>query len=307
MLVLANMSRAAVCLLFVPLFCSGCFTLIGLSAGFTTDYDHREVLLLDGDTGQPIPNATVWTPKGEWGAWGDEARTDRNGRARLRVARYVGRGFYADAPGYLPGSSYTGIVTPNHTDITLELYRPPAPMTGISVPVGFRGSFRVDTANTYGRWHDWSPGQREFYTPINVNGVTKVLASPIPQGRPWYVASVQLAKFDDGTPVRFENPIGRSGWSGEFVHAYPDLRDRVPPRCDGVALYDLGLRTEGGTPPLTGYEIFYVGTLQDAAEKQEELIRSATPTVPAGAPKAGEYYFRPNPLTIDGLPTGQHG
>jgi hypothetical protein len=289
---------------------AGCTQLVfGYSAAaiaLTARYADYNVLVLDGDTRQPIASAIVWTPPRQ-GAFGAESRTDSHGRARIRMPSYIGSGLYADAAGYLPGRTWTGTVSHSDTDITLELYRPPEPVCGLTVPVDYRGIVRVKLGSDKPApiATDWTPGQREFYTPVNVNGITELLAPPFPRGQTRYGAAVSFARWDDGTPLRFENPISGSGWSGEYLFQLPDLRERVPPRADGVALYKLGFYTEGAfAPPLKGHAVYFVGTQPQAAAAQQELLRGATPEVPGTPVPVGQYLFKPLPLDTTHLPVG---
>lgn len=279
----------------------------GASASLSTDYDDYNVQVIDGDTGEPISSAQVYTPPGEWGARGSAARTNAEGQARLRMARHVGGGFYADADGYLPGDFFTGRVSAKDSDVTLELYRPPAPLTGITVPKEYRGVVKVRVEERGDSWpahSTWAPGQREFYTPIDGDGITVLIASPIPRGIERHGTGLAVARFDDGTPLRYENPIAAQGWAGEHLYGLPDIRDMVPPRTDGVALFNLGHKAEGPGPPFNGYQLYFVGTQDEAAAMQQEEMRGSVPLVPDKSPAAGQYTFKPRPLSIDKLPVG---
>jgi hypothetical protein len=299
-------------LILLPLIAGGgCnlpFLVGGLGATLTMGYDDYDVLVLDGDTGKPISKARVRGPHSGWGGSRDSGLTDKNGRERLRVARHIEKPeFTAYADGYLWGDLFTGTVSRNDKDVTIELYRPPAPLTGITVPKDFRGVVRVRVGRGNDPWpthSTWQPGQREFYAPIEVTGVTVLLASPIPRDIKRYGAGVSIARFDDGTPLRYENPIAGQGWAGEHLFGLPDIRDLVPPRPDGVALFHLGSKAEGPGPPYNGYEMYFIGTEQEAAVVQQGQVRGSTPLVPEKSPAAGQYTFTSRPLSISELPVG---
>jgi hypothetical protein len=188
----------------------------------------------------------------------------------------IGGGFYADADGYLPGHTWTGKVSYQGAQVVLELYRPPEPLSGLTIPVEYRGIVRVRAVKPASSSATWKPGQREFHTPINIDGITELQSLPIPRGHGRYGASVSFARFDDGTPLRYAYLMAATGTSGEYLYQLPDLRERVPPRGDGVALFNLGSYAEGELP-LNAYQVFHVGTETQAAAAQRELLQGATP------------------------------
>lgn len=285
------------------------FIVSDLSAQLTARYEHYNVLVLDGDTAEPIKKARVRGPYTGGAMSRDSGWTDSKGRIRLRASCHSENPkFTAEAEGYLWGELYTGTVSRNGKDVTIELYRPPAPLIGITIPNGFRGVIEVQFAGGNTPWpthRTWTPGQREFYTPIEIDGVTVLLASPIPRGIEREGAGgVWIVRFDDGTPLRYENPISGQGWAGEYLFGLPDIRNMVPPRTDGVAFFNLGFKAEGPGPPFNGYQMYFVGTKDEAATTQQAEIRGSVPLLPGKSPVAGQYTFKARPLSIDELPVG---
>ena len=304
--------------LLIPLCCaaaacgSGCF-------GAVT-YDRVGVVVIDGDTGRAVPHADVYTPHGQWGAKPDSAVADAAGRATLREARYLGGGIEAAPDGYLRSATGSADRT-GAEEVTVYVYRPPNPLAGLVIPTGFRGLLQVRPERVDGRTAQpeppppgppWLGGRREFLVVADVDGVTAVLPPP-KLARSQAGATMYLARFDDGTPLRYENPTARAGWSGEHVYGLPDVRDLVPPHDDGVALFHLGSRFDF-RPPTTreaiyrhtmgeGYGIYLVGTRDEAAAEQQRLLGGALPHPRRGAKVAG-YSFRPEPLDIDLVEVG---
>lgn len=292
-------------------------TLCAVLVGGCHTYDRWDVLVIDSDTRQPIPGARAYTPPGEWGATGDDARTDSGGRARLRVVRHVSGGIFAAAPNYLPSLDAQPYDDgPSDGPVTVGLYACPAPLAGLTIPVDFRGVLRVKDGAEPKRvmnsgillWGDgqvYLRGQREFYTPIQTEGLTTLRAPPlIYEGQPYYTR-VYAAQWADGAPLRFENPTASTGWSGENVYGVHDIRDRVPPRPDGVALFHLGGRMDvmtgpeaerlravpgGPTHPVEQHQVYFVGTRDQAAAVQAELVAGSTPIEQGQL--TSEYNFR---------------
>ena len=299
----------------VIVFGSGCFVAEAL---FTAkiDYGRVSVQVIDGDTGRPVPNAEVFTPPGQWGAKGDSATADAAGRATLRIAKYVGGDIDARSRGYLVSAS-SGEA--GARDVKVHIYRRPMPLAGLTVPTDFRGPLRVGSVAGEAALPSppppgppWLDGKRTFYTVADVKGITRI-APPPKLTQVQAGAEVFLARFDDGTALRYENPTARTGWSGENVFALPDVRNLAPPRDDGVALFKLGSRYDI-RPPTTreaiyyryvgeGYGVYFVGTLDEAAIEQQRLLTGAMPE-PKGRAQVVGYTFRPEPLEIDKLEVG---
>ena len=292
--------------------------LTAAGCGWNVNYDRVNVRVIDGDTGRPVSHASVSAPRGSWGATGDRDTADADGRATLRVARHVGRGVEADPAGYLSSVNYRGGVG----EVTILVYRPPRPLAGITIPAGYRGILRIGTRDggpaampqPPDPGPPWLGGKREFYTKADVSGLTDV--APPPRLTPFQgLAEPWIARFDDGTPLRYENPIARSGTSGQYLNGLPDIRDLVPPRDDGVALFHLGGRYNYRPPSPEeanyyrfvgeGWGVYFVGTRDAAAAEQRRLVEGATP-LDSRRPDAPGYTFRPDPLDIDALEVGVH-
>jgi hypothetical protein len=277
------------------------------------DYTRVDFLVVDGETGKPIKGARIHSP-GQWGTSTQGGTTDARGHARVWAATWVSDP-WAEADGYLTAPSCG---PPNERrSIRFALFRPPEPLAGLSIPSGFRGVVRVSIAPAPRPPEEvpapWPRGQREFYTRVlDVNGgggsggITRLQAPPkLYDGQP-YDPCVYVAQFDDGTALRFENPIARTGWDGENIYSLPNIRDRVPPRADGVALFQLGARSDfAAGRRAANYAVYFVGTLAQAAVEQQQLIAGAIPRsqlAPATTLPAGGYEFNPAPLSAAGLP-----
>jgi hypothetical protein len=285
------------------------------SGAANADYSLVDFLVVDGETGKPIKGAKIHSP-GQWGTSTRGGTTDARGHARLWAATWVSDP-WAEADGYLTAPSCG---PPNERrSIRFALFHPPEPLAGLSIPSGFRGVLRVSDALEQPRPPEqlpapWPRGQREFYTRVvEVNGsgtgnggITRLQAPPkLYDGHP-YDPCVYVAQFDDGTALRFENPIARTGWDGENIYNLPNIRDRVPPRADGVALFQLGARSDfAAGRRAANYALYFVGTLDQAAAEQQRLIAGAIPRsqlAPATTLPAGGYEFSPTPLSAAGFP-----
>lgn len=271
----------------------------GLAVGCgAVDYDRVAVRVIDGDTGRPVPHARVVAPTGQWGARGQTVIADGDGRANIRVARYVGGGVRAEPAGYLPSVNYRN--GPSGTgDVVARVFRPPEPIAGLTVPDDFRGELWVQEGAKVATQPADLPllnGRREFYTATDRHALTRLAAPPALYDAQPYPAIVYCARFADGRRLRFANPTASLGFSGSPVAGLPDLRDDVPPAADGVALFDLG--TWIGSPG--NARIFFVGTATDAAAAQQRwLDRDGGPTTRPALHSTG---FRAAPLSIDAMP-----
>ena len=285
----------------LPLLMLCCLTAI--ACGDRHAYESVRVRVIDGETGKPITNTEVRVRSGDWRLQGDSATTDDQGYAEVR--RGIGRSqaIYAVPAGYLPSAGHFPAQDKGH-DVDVLVFKPPTPITGIRVPAKFRGVFAVHNGelSETRRPRPASPkGQREFYTPLNPAGVTKILPPPrLMQSQP-YEAAIHCGEFDDGTPLRFENPIASTGTSGEYLSGLPDLRDRVPPRPDGVALFELGLRIGQGN---LFARLYFVGTRAEAEAEQQKLVADSVERTPNNQLPPGKYAFTPRPLSIDQLEVG---
>ena len=303
------MPLAALLLLLAAPMTGGCWPV--------NDYERVDVRVIDGDTGRPVAGADVTANPGPWGAKSDIATADAAGRANVRATEGLGFGITSYTPGYLTGTTRFDR-DPATGQVIVPIYRPPKPLAGVTVPAGFRGPFRVKLWESNDPQPEpleptppWLDGKREFYTPADAGGLTRLTPPPELTHQP-YDTQLYLARFADGTPLRYENPTAHTGSSGEFVYGLPDIRDLFPPRADGVALYHLGRRWDFGPPPtsrpdrfFTGRHesIYFVGTRDAASAEQRRLVAGAV-ELPRQRTEATGYAFKPEPLDIDPLPVG---
>jgi hypothetical protein len=272
----------------------GCFTVAAIGARLSTPTKVLTVRVLDGDTTHPIARAAIYVEAEALGASGDNAWTNEHGIGRVRTGKT--NRISVRAAGYLPrtGVFPAGV---DGIDVDAIVYKLPAPIAGVMVPVDFRGAFVVQPTIVSAP-SETRPlptgGRREFYTPLNLSGPTKLIPPPHLSDRQPYRIEVHCAAFADGRPLRFENPIG------QHLTGLPDLRDRVPPAADGIALYDLGWQF--GESGNSG-RLFFVGTAADAATEQQRRITAASQRDSFPVPRAHKT-FEPRPLSIDTLPVG---
>src|SRR5688572_16854243 len=95
------------------------------------------------------------------------------------MARHIGRGFHARADGYLWNEAVAA--ADGQTAVIVPLYRAPEPLAGVEIPRGFRGILRVQEGaepQIPGVPASWPAGQREFYTVVRPDGITKLEAPP---------------------------------------------------------------------------------------------------------------------------------
>jgi hypothetical protein len=264
-----------------------------------TDYVSPWVVVFDGESRQPIKDAYIHTPA-SWGASTSGGSTNAAGRAKVRMAKWVGYP-WVDANGYL-ASIY--LQPPEERqEIRVPLFRSPLPLAGLRIPKNFRGMLRVKEGAEPQPPAEisWRNGQREFYTRVVIDGVTTLQAPPKLSQNQYYFSRVFVAQFDDGSDLRFENPTEATGWSGENVYFLPDIRDRVSPRADGVALFKLGVRFNSSIPGGGAVTVYFVGTSQAAREAQEELIRRAITSPTTKARNDQDYEFKAAALSVDKL------
>lgn len=301
------------------LFSSGCGHIVERAVKSSATYTPWDFLVIDGDDGTPIADARV-------SAVADLAddvagTTNRRGIVRLDVPTGVCEGVYVRKAGYMPSPSQHPEWEKLSGTIVIPLYREPPPRTGLIIPAGFRGEFRVreylPTGHPTERPTSTAPalthGRREFLIAIDPNGVVDLQRPPTmvdygrhlvtyesrrPDGTPSKFQldpiDILIYRFSDGTPLRLENPTMPVSSEKVFL---PGVRDLVAPRADGVRLYRLGGWYEGVGGDPTSHTIYFVGTLEQAtAAQRRRMTAGATTAHAAGAPQVSK--FTPIPLVI---------
>ena len=227
---------------------------------------HRvDVVVLDAETGEPIPNAEVAAYYSVLGdhdpLWsmplttiGSSQQTDENGKTSIGVtntAKIVG-----EAPNYLVPTVFypqAASIAPNPEmkgrRATIRLYHEPAPAITIVVPDGYQGPLLVER-QPVDRWVGQEVGERQFTFRATDRGYVRIEATPLLLNFD-SVASrnlrVQYASGDfirDDSRVSDEDvvvrQIGSFGLKDIQVigtkHDQEDLRGRTQQRLDPVTI-----------------------------------------------------------------------
>jgi hypothetical protein len=300
---------------------AGCGHVVDRIVKSGANYDPWDFYIIDGDDGSPIAGVQVDAVAD----LADDAsgRTDRRGRVRLAVPTGVCEGVYATKDGYMPSPSLhpDWETLPRDKPIVIPLFREPPPRVGMILPADFRGLFRVreysQTSFETERPTTTQPaptrGRREFLITIDPTRVNELRRPPTMSDHGRHLTTYEtrrrdgapgkfqldptdilIYRFSDGTPLRLENPT--MPVSNDLVFL-TGVRELIPPRADGVAIFRLGVVYEGVGGGATTNTVYFVGTLEQATAAQRTLTSQA-----ATAPSKSKT-FRAIPLTIADLST----
>jgi hypothetical protein len=226
-----------------------------------------DVVVLDGETGQPVPSASVAVKyDGQSSAWfmppEEQRKTDGQGKAIIPVADFRAGSIFWDvsADGYADerphadsggGERVPGAFLPSDKaddssglHAVVRLLKGPAPRITVVVPSGYRGPVWVEFVDKQG----WAkPGEREFAYPANARGYVEIPTISL-------FCSVSrenlFAQYADGTPI----PAGDFG------------QDQV-----GFRWVCGGERVKSGKPPTRS--LWMVGTTTNLAELKRRIRR----------------------------------
>ncbi len=275
-------------LLFLLVCSQGCFALLlgpaALEDRIVRSHQKVVFLVLDAETTQPIPGATVTVGYAGWAGMvpGDVAGvTDTDGKVELRVVRDRAPGASVETSRYMPNpEGELGGRPPSQ--MVLRVFRLPRPYHVLEVPAGYRGilEFRIvplgwdrDPPQEY---PNWKPGQREFVTRLEPEQVATMQCLPEFGGQTYDFESILLARSADETPIPLWFP-------GGFRKPLEGRQDVVPQvlKEDTVALWHLGSAEA---------IVMYMGTLRDAESAQNQLRKRWE-----GSLREGLYWLPPMP------------
>lgn len=251
--------------------CPGCFAVLlgpaAIEERITRSYKPVRVRVIDGETRQPLPHATVSIGYGGWGGMKPPHElfvTDTSGEAMIRIARDRAPGVRASAEGYQANAYRDGPIGADPPDeLAIFLYRLPAPYHVLEFPPGARGVFRFGVTNP-GRLREppesdagWRPGQRAFVTRLESADIVHMKSLPAMGQQENDYDSIRAARFADGSSL----PL----WFRREFQLPPDGETGAAPTGDdALACWQIGV---------SGQIVVYVGTRRDANSAQAALQR----------------------------------
>ena len=214
----------------------------------------------DAETGEEIETGTACVKHNRMSALdffppGESCAPFNGGAAKVRADHTHLPHLFLKAAGYLPGNAYipdpflNNLPRPQHIDV--RLYREPAPVVKLTLPVGYRGVVKVGFRSRGAGDAPYLPGQRLFHVQVKGSGVHWLASSPLLDS-----SAAFYAEHADATPL----PSTRWGYA------------------DSVALraangYNLDV-------PRAVVQVFFVGRVDEYRQFIQGLPKSSTLDLP---------------------------
>jgi hypothetical protein len=238
------------------LLCTGCAQLVKFQ-------------VLDGETKQPIPNASVGLEYDPFTFTGStDGKTNSDGIVRLWAYPSRGAGVWTSAQGYLRNGGFPHSISERDVEhgktVTIWLLAEPTPEVVLVVPKGFRGTFTVEEQ----AWPDalpQTPHKRYYEFPvrdgcaINLTGIPTGHSANEPDWGGRGSADFR-AIYDDGSPLLGG---GAKVYDSQGQRRPVPDRDQIAVRCVEQILLD---EKSVGVQRFT----YIVGTEADAADYRKD-------------------------------------